>query len=811
VFACAAMVSTCIAAATELAQQPNVPMSVDSQTALLKQYCQGCHNDTTRSGNMTLTTLNLAHIEQSAAQAERIVKKLRAGLMPPAGLKRPDIQAVRVFVTTLEAELDKAAASNPNPGSRPSQRLTRNEYANSIRDMFGVEIDAAKFLAADTVSDGFDNIADTQTLSASMMQGYLRAAAHVTTEVLGDPNAEPASTVFKANVLASQLRHVPGTPVGTRGGISFVFNFPADGEYNFRTLLWAEDEGRLYGAMSPEQDLDISIDGERVALIKVPRTLNEGNSPNGIYSGLSANTGHIFVKTGPRRVAAAFIQTRSEIFEDDVAPIENTLIDTDMGTDGELTTMPHVREVEITGPFNTAGVSDSLPRRRVFVCRPLGPEEEVPCATKIIQNIASQAYRRPATNSDLKGLMAFYQQGHTDGRDFETGIRRAIEAILVSPTFLFKIEPASAVTTGHQTYRLSDVALASRLSYFLWGTYPDDELMSAAVQNKLNDSAEFGKQVRRMLADRRSIWLSEKFAYQWLHLGDLLKLEPDPGYYPMYDHTLTMSLLRETELFFNSIVAENRNVLSLLTANDSFADERLALHYGLPKIRGTEFRRVVFPEDYRRGLLGKGAILALTSVADRTSPVYRGKWVMSVLLGTPPPPPPPVVPTLAETPAVSSSKVLTVRERMEIHRANPSCNSCHKMIDPIGLALENFDVTGQWRTWDKTYALNAAGERVHTGGVPIDAKTQMYDGTPLDGPASLRQAIMAHSDVFIQTLTEKLMEFAIGRRIEYYDMPTIREIDREAAKDDNRFADLVLGIVRSDAFQMAKASVETAR
>jgi hypothetical protein len=433
----------------------------------------------------------------------------------------------------------------------------------------------------------------------------------------------------------------------------------------------------------------------------------------------------------------------------------------------------------------------------------------MPCATEIIKNVARQAYRRPVTDADIKSLMTFYQEGHADGHDFEAGIRRGLEAILVSPSFLFKVEATPTTTAANGIYRISDLALASRLSYFLWGTYPDSELMTVASQGKLNDPAQLEKQVRRMLADGRSMWLSEKFGYEWLHLGDLLKLEPDPGYYPMYDRTLTMSLLKETELFFNSVVAENRNVLDLLTANDSFADERLGRHYGLSNIRGNEFRKIVFTEDYRRGLLGKGAILALTSVADRTSPVYRGKWVMSVLFGTPPPPPPPVVPTLSETPAVTGDKILTVRERMEMHRANPTCQSCHRMIDPIGLALENFDVTGQYRTWDKTYALSASGERVHTGGVPIDSKTQMYDGTPLDGPASLRNAILARSDVFIGTLTEHLMAFAIGRRVEYFDMPTIRQIMRDAAKDNNRFADLILGIAKSPAFQMGKATTET--
>jgi hypothetical protein len=798
----------CVATGRQTAQQPApaaVPMTADGQRAMLAQYCQGCHNDSTKSGNMTLSTLDLAHIERSADQAERIIKKLKVGLMPPAGARRPDAQTVGTFVRSLESELDAVAAANVNPGTRPSQRLTRTEYANSIRDILGIDIDAAKYLAADTVSEGFDNIADSQTLSASMMQGYLRAAAHITMEALGDPNAEPSSAVFKTNVLATQLRHVPGAPMGTRGGIAFVYNFPADGDYNIRSLMWAEDEGRLYGAMSPEENLDISIDGERVALLFIPRTLNEGQPPNGLYSGLSVNTGRIFVKTGPHRVAAAFIQRKSEIFEDDIAPIENTLIDTDMGTDGELTAMPHVREVEITGPFNNAGVSDSAPRRRVFVCRPLSPEEEIPCATRILSGLARQAYRRPLTDNDMKGLIAFYRQGRQDGRAFEAGIRRAMEAILISPSFLFKLEPIPPATAPGQIYRISDLALASRLSYFLWGTYPDDELIAAASAGRLKDPAAVEKQVRRMLAAGRSIWLSEKFAYEWLRLGDLLKLEPDPGYYPMYDRTLTLSLLRETELFFNSMVADDRNVLDLLTANDSFADERLALHYGLPNIRGAQFRRVAFAEDYRRGLLGKGAILALTSVADRTSPVYRGKWIMSVLFGTPPPPPPPVVPTLNETPAVTSDKILTVRERMEIHRANAACSSCHRMIDPLGLALENFDVTGQWRTWDKTYAINAAGERVHTGGIAIDSKTQMFDGTPLDGPTSLRQAVVARSDAFVTTLTEKLMEFAMGRRAEYFDMPAIRAITREAAKDNYRFSRIVLGIVNSPGFRMGKA------
>ncbi|MBI4471745.1 MAG: DUF1592 domain-containing protein [Acidobacteria bacterium] len=800
-----------VAASDQFAQQAQPQqamasemMPLEAQTALLRQYCQGCHNDTARRGNMTLTGLDLTRVDQNAELAEKIIKKLKTGLMPPASSRRPERAALDSFVHTFETQLDKAAASKPNPGTRPFQRLTRHEYANSIRDLLGIEVDVAKYLAADTISEGFDNIADTQTFSASVLQGYIRAAVEITREAMGDPNAEPNSAVFQVNRLGSQLRHVPGTPFGTRGGTSVVFNFPADGEYSFRMLLFPSGNGALYGSMSPDEQIDVSIDGERVALINVPRNLSE-STPG---TGLNLSTGKIFVKTGPRRVAAAFIQKRSEIFEDNVAAIENTLVDTDLGRDGELTALPHLRELEISGPFVNAGVSDSIPRRRVFKCRPLSPSEEEGCARQIVEDLARKAFRRPLNEGDTRGLMEFFKTGRTEGGNFEAGIRRAMEAILASPQFIFKFEPAPATIAAGENYPISDLALASRLSYFLWGTFPDDELISVASQGKLKDLAELEKQTKRMLANPRSIWLSEKFAHQWLHLPDLFTIQPDPFYYPQYDYTLALSMLKEVHLFFNSIVREDRNVLDLLTADHTFADERLALHYKLPNIRGSQFRRVKVTEDYRRGLLGKGAILTLTSVADRTSPVLRGKWVMSVLLGTPPPPPPPVVPTLDETPAVVD-KVLTVRERLEMHRSNPACMSCHQMIDPIGLALENFDVTGEWRMWDKTYAISNAGVRIHTGGIPIDSTTKLYDGTPLDGPKSLREAILKYSDPFIETLTENLMAFALGRRVEYYDMPAVRQITREAAGNNNRFSSLVIGIVKSPAFQMSRALPNT--
>jgi hypothetical protein len=779
-------------------------MTVDAQKAFISQYCSGCHNDQAKTGGMTLTSLDLVHPAQTAELAEKVIKKLTTGLMPPAGSsRRPNRETALAFVDALEAQIDSAAVLRPNPGTRLFQRLTRDEYARSVRQFLGIEVDVEKYLPPDTISEGLDNMADSQAFSAALMEGYIRAAAQISRQALGDPNADPTSAVYKLDRTAAQLRHVDGTPFGTRGGISVMFNFPADGEYNFRTLLHGDTEGHLYGN-APNEQLEISIDGERIAVLNIDPTLSEETSA----TGLNLTSGRIFVRAGSRRVSAAFPQTHSEIVQDILAPIEYTLASVDLALDGERTTYPHLREFEIAGPFNVAGVSDNATRRKVFTCRPASSAEETTCAAKIIRNLVREAYRRPSTDEDLEGLMTFYQKGRQQG-DFETGIRTALQVILTSPDFLFKLEPVPATAKPGQNYRISDLALASRLSYFLWGTPPDDELIRIATQSRLRDPIVLENQVRRMLSDPRSAWLSTKFANEWLQLPDLLSFRPDPYYYPEYDHNLAVSMLREVEMFFDSIVHEDRNVLDLLTANYTFVDERLAMHYGIPSVRGNQFRRVELTDDYRRGLLGKGAILAMTSVADRTSPVQRGKWVMTALLGTPPPPPPPAVPKLDETPAVATGKLLTVRERMETHRANPECTSCHRMIDPIGLALENFDVTGQWRTWDKTYAISADGVRIHTQGVKVDASTTLYDGTPLNGPASLRQGILKYSDAFISTLTQKLLAFATGRRVEYFDMPVVRGITKDAAKKENRFSALIIGIVKSPAFQMNRAQAES--
>jgi len=776
-------------------------MSVEAQGALLKEYCQGCHNEKLQSGGMTLTGLDVAHPEQSPELAEKIIRKLRVGLMPPANAaKRPDPTRVKAFVRAFETQLDRTAALRPNPGSRPFQRLTRDEYARSVKDLLGVDVDVAKFLPADSLSEGLDNIADNQAFSATLTEGYVRAAVQISRDALGDPHADPTSSVYKLPRTGTQLRHVAGAPFGTRGGISLVYNFPADGEYNFRSLLHGTPTGGLFGNLTDEQ-IEVSIDGERVALLNIEPTISEA-----LPTGLNLYSGRIFVKAGPHRVSSAFLQKHSEVVEDDIAEIEHTLADTDIGRDRELTQYAHLREFEITGPYNVSGVSDTPIRRRVFSCRPLSPAEELPCATRIITNLTAKAYRRNVTAEDMEGLMTFYEQGRKKG-DFEAGIRSALEAILVSPAFVFRFEVPPAGVRPGQNYRISDNALASRLSYFIWGTLPDSELVNIAAQGRLRDPLVLEKQVRRMLADPRSLSLATKFGGQWLHLQDLENLHPDPFYYPNYDHSLGESMQREAELFFDSIVREDRNVVDLLTANHTFVDERLAKHYGISNVMGTRFRRVELTDDYRRGLLGKGAVLAITSVADRTSPVLRGKWVMGVLLGTPPPPPPPAVPKLEDTSAnaAADGKVLTVRERMEIHRSNPTCYSCHQMIDPIGLALENFDVTGEWRTLDKTYSISSTGLRIHSQGTPIDPSTKLYDGTVLTGPASLRDAMVAHSDAFIETLTEKLMAYALGRRVEYYDMPAIRSVTRDSAKNNNRFSSLVLGIVKSSAFQMSQA------
>jgi len=763
----------------------------ESQTALVKQYCATCHSDRNKNNAAGLSlqgfdASKVGHDAEVAEIAEKMIRKMRSGMMPPAGSRRPDATVLTAFASSMETRLDQAAALSPNPGRRPFQRLNRAEYERAVSGMFDLDVDVTAFLPPDTISNGFDNVADTQGFSAALMEGYLRAASRVSALAVGDPKAGAAEATYKVPRTGSQMVHIEGAPFGTRGGISVLHTFPADGEYTFRMQLHSIPTGQLFGSTVRGELLEVSIDGERVAVLEINPRMSEADA-----NGMNLVTPRISVKAGTQRLSAAFVQRFDAVPDDLMPPIDHTLADSQIGSGFGITTLPHLREFAVGGPFKVTGVSDTASRRRIFTCRPTAAAEEATCASSIIRKLATQAYRSPITAQDYDGLQAFFQQGRKDGGDFESGIRMAVQAILASPKFLFRLEEAPATVRPGQNYRITDMDLASRLSFFLWGTGPDGELLKVAGQGTLRAPGMLAAQVKRMLADPRSEALSTRFASQWFRLQDLDKINPDALLFPYYDFKLAENLKRETELFFDSIVREDRSVIDLLTADYTFVNERVAKHYDLPNISGPDFRRVTLPGENRRGLLGQGSILALTSVADRTSPVLRGKWVMEVLLASPPPAPPANVPPLDDTKADSGDHQLTTRQRMEQHRANPACTSCHKVIDPLGLALENFDVTGKWRIRDN--------------GAPVDPVGDLYDGTKMDGPAGLRTALLKHQDMFILSFTERLMTYSLGRRVEYFDMPAIRKITRDAAKSNNRVSAFIMGIVTSPAFQMSKA------
>jgi len=765
-------------------------MSVEAQTAMVKQYCATCHNDRAKAGALTLASFNAANLGDHAELVENMIRKLRTGMMPPAGARRPDEATLMQLAATFETRIDRAAALNPNPGSRPFQRLNRAEYARAIRDMLSIDVDVAAVLPPDTISHGFDNIADVQTMTPTVLDGYLRAAAKISRDALGDATVTPTSQIYPVPRTEAQLRHVAGAPIGTRGGVSVVHIFPADGEYRFRMMMHSIPTGQLYGSTTRGEQIEISVNGVRKALLDINPRMSEADP-----QGISIQTDPITVSAGPQRVSAAFIARAESPVDDLIKPIDYTLADTQIGSALGVTTLPHLRELEINGPHTVTGVSDTVSRRRVFICRPTTPAEEAPCAERIVRHLASTAFRRPVTGDEVKGLLGFYETGRKEG-DFELGVRNALQAVLASPQFIFRLERAPAGVRPGQIYRISDIDLASRLSYFLWSTLPDQELIDLAMKNQLRAPGMLEKQVERMVQDKRADALATRFASLWLRLQDLDKIHPDALTFPAFDHTLVEAMRRETELLFETLVHEDRSVLDLLTADYTFVNERLARHYGIPNITGDHFRRVQMPDPNRRGLLGHGSILMMTSVADRTSAVLRGKWVMEVLLASPPPAPPPNVPTLEETEGVSEARLLTVRERMEQHRNNPACNSCHRVIDPLGLALENFDVTGQWRIKD--------------GGSPIDSGGTLYDGSEIRGPAGLRQALLKRSDVVLSSFTESLMTYAVGRRVEPFDMPTIRQIVTDAKKSDYRMSSFIMGVINSSAFQMSRAdAVET--
>lgn len=760
------------------------PMSPDEQDKVIAQYCGSCHNDDDLKGDLSLDHFKAAEAGAKAELAEKMVRKLRTGMMPPAGFDQPDPAMRESLVTGLEATLDKAASA-PRPGRRSFQRLNRAEYTAAIRDLFGVTVDVEAFLPADTISAGFDNIADVQMPSATVMQGYLRAASHISRVVMGDPEADATSTIYAVPRTRSQKDHVEGAPFGTRGGTAVVHHFPADGSYKFQMLLHGAPEGELFGRTIGKIRLEVSIDGARVALVDVDRWISE-SSPQG----LSVSTDAIPVTAGPHRVAAAFVREFEGVEDDFIKPVEHTLADTQIGLGYGVTSLPHLRNFGITGPFDVRGVTNHAVRDALLTCRPATPGEQQACARRILEGVATLAYRRPATSADLDQLMPFFQQGLRSG-GFEAGIRTGVQAVLSSLHFLFRLEEAPASARGG-IYRVNDVDLASRLSFFLWGTIPDQALLNAARTGELSTPAVFEREVRRMMADERASALATRFGAQWLRLQDLEKVEPDALDYPYFDETLAEAMHEETELFFEHLVRDDRPLLDVLTADYTYVNERLARHYGIGGVAGPAFQRVTYPDTTRRGLLGHGSILTLTSHGNRTSPVLRGKWVLEVLLGSPPPPPPANVPDLDETGEAKAGRRLSVAEQLAEHRANPACSSCHNVIDPIGLSLDNFDVDGSWRRKDR--------------GVLVETLSTMYDGTKLTGIADLRQALVKRSDVVATHFTEMLMAYALGRRVEPADMPVVRRIVRDAAAQNYKMSALILGVVRSNAFATAEGS-----
>jgi hypothetical protein len=758
---------------------PTVPGDAAAERALIDQYCVVCHNAKLKTANLLLDQLDLAHLGDHAEIGEKVVRKLRAGMMPPTGMRRPDPATLDSLIRWMENELDRSPVTNlPPPGLH---RLNRTEYANAIRDLLGLEVDATKFLPADDSTRGFDNIAGALTMSPALMEAYLSAAGKISRLAIGDVSA-PTQAVFEVPADTAQNYHIDGLPFGTRGGILIKYQFPADGEYSFKVKGVTGYFQAVLGGITGEQ-LEVTVDGERVKLFDWDKEIAS-------TTGNGRATPRIPIKAGLRTVGVTFLATNDVPGSELNKPFQRT-----MNTPGSIPGFlfyPHVGQVWIEGPYNAQGAGDTASRRKIFVCRPATARDEGTCAHSIISTLAKRAFRRPATAADVESLTEFYLAERSEGGTFDEGIEAAVQRMLADPEFIYRGEREPATLAAGKSYRISDLALASRLSFFLWSSIPDDELIDLARQGKLKDPAVLEQQVRRMLADPRSDALVSNFTGQWLSLRSLKTSERVVNVFPDFDDNLRNAFQRETEMFFASIVHEDRSVLDLLTADYTFVNERLAKHYGIPNIYGPQFRRVTLPPelDMRRGLLGKGALLTVTSAAARTSPVTRGKWFLQTFLGVSPPDPPPNVPAIKEKPADTTGNVKapTMRQTMEAHRTNPVCATCHKIFEPMGIALENFDAVGAWRTQDE--------------GSLIDASGVLVDGTKVDGVASLREVLVRYSDQFVRVVTEKLLTYALGRGVEYEDMPLVRSIVQDSAAGKYRFSSLVLGIVKSPAFQM---------
>jgi mono/diheme cytochrome c family protein len=765
--------------------------------ALLTKYCVTCHNQRAKTGGLSLEGLDPADAAAHADVLEKIVRKVRVGMMPPAGMPRPEAAASKAFVTSLETTLDRAASAQPNVGRPMVHRLNRVEYAYAIQDLLDLEIDPVALLPPDESGYGFDNISDLLGTNPLLLERYLNAAGKLSALAVGDPGIVPGNQTFIIRQDRSQDTQIDGMPIGTFGGGLARVTLPLDGEYVINAKLFRTNLGAMRGLELPNQ-LEFAIDGQRVLLANlggekdyVAHLTNPTVAGDEIDSRLSVR---VALKAGPHVVTVGWIRREAEL-PWKLQPFTRSSIDTI-----DMTGRPHVDRFAITGPFNPTGPGDTPSRRRVFMCRPAAGAADEVCAKKIISTLGRRAFRGQLTDGDLSRLMEFYRRGHKD-RGFEAGIQLALQRMLASPKFVWRVERDPAGAPAGKAYRLSDAELASRLSFFLWSSIPDDQLLDVARRGQLTTPTVLDAQVRRMMADPKAQRFVSNFAGQWLYLRNLKNQIPDSVGFPNFDDNLRQSFLKETELFVGSIVRENRSVLDLMTADYTFLNERLAKHYGYPNIYGSEFRKVTHPNDLRRGLLGQGSILMVTSHADRTSAPVRGKWILDNLLGAPPPPPPPNVPPLADDEKSGRQRILTLREKMEKHRASPACASCHKVMDPIGLALENFDAVGAYRERD--------GQSLSTVGTPIDASGQLMDGTAVDGVVALRKALLKDPEIFVGALTEKLMTYALGRGVAYYDMPTVRAIVRDARQSHYSFGALMAGIVKSQQFQMRMKSTET--
>ncbi|MQA90166.1 MAG: DUF1592 domain-containing protein [Gemmatimonas sp.] len=772
----------------EAARTANPAIASEDLNAVVEQYCTTCHSDQLKSGNLSLQGFDVAEADEHAEVAEKMIHKLRLAMMPPPDMPRPGGDTLTVLAETLEGIIDQAAASTPSPpGIRRFQRLNRSEYERVIKDLLGLDVDAERWLPGDRFVRSYDTWSTVQDLSTTTLEAYLGAAEDISRMAIGVGNQlpPPLPVSYQVPVEVSQHAwdHVEGTPFGTRGGTAVSHDFPVDGEYVFSL------DTELGRGTAPA-DVDISIDEEPAALLHLP-----------VSSGPAVSTEPIFVRAGQHQVSVAFVREMEGPYDDPLSPHDLSSGGTSGGgwANHGLTGLPHLSGFTIDGPYNPApgdASGDERSREIIFSCYPSMPDEELSCAESILSRLAREAYRRPLAAEDLTALMSVYEEGREDG-DFELGIRRALQWILSNPSFVFRLEREPEGLSQGETYALNDVDLASRLSFFLWGTGPDGELLELAEKGTLNDPEVLEEQVRRMLADPRSMSLATRFAPQWLRLDDLAGKRPLPEFFPDFNRAVAESMHRETELLFDHLVREDRSFLELFTADYTFVNEPLAHHYGMPSPGSdNEFVKIPISDPNRFGLLGHGSVLMVTSFDERTSPVVRGQWVMEVLLGSPPPPPPPNVPLLEATAEASEGRILTTRERLEIHRANPTCNACHQYMDPIGLALDNFDGVGRWRVRDEN-------------GVLLNTESEFYDGTAIGTPVDLREVILQRPEPVVRNFVNNLFGYAIGRRAEYFDQPTVRAIERTAKANDYRMSSFILGVVQSDAFRTRQVDART--